>query len=790
MNEIRKNKKNIKKERNVLLSERLAYARDVKSRLEQTLTSTPPMKMSLKRDFDVKPSDLSPVRIGTPIKFRSNKPTVGYSSRGYKYKVSDKNIGFNPFSVRVLQNLGVLQEFLNVCSSHGHSCKGELFFKGNATKSKHASFSSTLFAVYEIGCSACEMEYFIENDFFQTIPDPLDLQTCNSHATILTAAASKDMSFSRTDQEMLARVQGMEQYFSAERFKLLREEQGTILLTMTQTVIEQNLELEKKLVREGKGLPQNPSTRAKRFEEHEIDSMKGNELAGLLEECGFPKMKLVDQRKEIVKLLLCETPEECYLKIIQKYGESLVVYRIQVGADASWIIRAYQNASRSPFGQAALIGACSRLVIAWSYRIMKCLACTRAQLSGKTAPPHQCWINHTGTVKSMESEMILEMCQSLLSRGIVVSEIALDGDSTTYSLLQQELVRDPLQRLYGGESVVDMKADDRHLKKCLKDHLYNAMNENLQDFPGIRAKVKPMKEPYDPYYLSGLPNLLKCQLQKAAQIPFHRKVEIFIQQVNNISAHYFNDDPAVHGSCLHVGFFKCEVQQANMHNALSVLSCVPVLREAESFVSIISCIGDFLGFEGECQRCMGLITLTNVRPKLADNMWLGERCADDKSRMKFRAAIESVFNNVCNVETAKKILRVNDTQVNESLHGNQALKYRKDVNHGDSLEYIFGMAAGVCRMSLGSKFLPTFLKALKCALPTSGLRYFDKRAGDFHRATIYKSSQRGKKMRGKQQKLLNKILHPTQEQENQQPGTYVCHGGALFAAKKVSDQNL
>ena len=98
----------------------------------------------------------------------------------------------------------------------------------------------------------------------------------------------------------------------------------------------------------------------------------------------------------------------------------------------------------------------------------------------------------------MESEIIHECFQKLLQRNCVIGQIALDGDSTTLSLLQKTLLHEIAYRVYGGEVVVDMKADDRHLNKTIKDCVYNAMNANTRVRKG-QPKAKPLKEPWDCY---------------------------------------------------------------------------------------------------------------------------------------------------------------------------------------------------------------------------------------------------------------------------------------------------
>jgi hypothetical protein len=169
----------------------------------------------------------------------------------------------------------------------------------------------------------------------------------------------------------------------------------------------------------------------------------------------------------------------------------------------------------------------------------------------------------------MESEIILECFQKLLQKNCVVAQIALDGDSTTLSLLQKTLLHEVAFRLYGGEVVVDMKADDRHLNKTIKDRVYNAMNANTRILKG-HPKAKPIKEPQDCYKLGRLPSLLRAQLQGDATLSFTQKVEMFQKRLLNVLPYYFNDDTGRHASCLECGFLECQVVQAQLHNALAL----------------------------------------------------------------------------------------------------------------------------------------------------------------------------------------------------------------------------
>ena len=161
------------------------------------------------------------------------------------------------------------------------------------------------------------------------------------------------------------------------------------------------------------------------------------------------------------------------------------------------------------------------------------------------------------------------MFSETAGKNCAIAQIALDGDSTTFSLLQKTLLHKVAFRLYGSEVVVDMKADDPYLNKTIKDRVYNAMNANTRIRKG-HPKAKPIKEPQDCYKLGRLPSLLRAQLQGDATLSFTQKVEMFQKRMLNALPHYFNDDTGRHASCLECGFLECEVVQAQLHNALAL----------------------------------------------------------------------------------------------------------------------------------------------------------------------------------------------------------------------------
>ena len=80
----------------------------------------------------------------------------------------------------------------------------------------------------------------------------------------------------------------------------------------------------------------------------------------LLYELEFPTGKVnVEEAKDVLRKLFTEIVEFRTDLVKAAHGEKQFV-RIQISADGSWAVRSYNNASRSPLGQAAVFGAFTR----------------------------------------------------------------------------------------------------------------------------------------------------------------------------------------------------------------------------------------------------------------------------------------------------------------------------------------------------------------------------------------------------------------------------------------------
>ena len=469
--------------------------------------------------------------------------------------------------------------------------------------------------------------------------------------------------------------------------------------------------------------------------------------------------------------MTCKAAEQRLKAIKDRWGDKKFVRGI-IAADGSWLRRSYSNAARSPCGQAMIIGSLTRSVIAWGFRVMKC---SRENIE------HCCAVNHYGTVKAMESQIIVECVETLLEKGFVPAEIALDGDATTYSSLLRKFVDDPAVRHFGGEMLIDMKADDRHMLTTMKDHFFPINKQHTVVVKG-KPRITPLSEPHECYYLSKLVNLIKSQLRSDKQLSETERFLRFQKQVGNILCHYFNDQPGSHLSCEQVGYNSCQVVQFRLTTALVwVLKRDPWKELTQRWCGdSLKLVGEFLGLTQEIPNGKHFPVFGTVKTKLQDNKWLGDRCLDVEHKLAFRTSMAAEFSSFCETKMAKKILRENDTQVNESGHSVQTRMNRKDINQGRCTEYPAAMAAGVLKVSLGQSYMPKLANKLGCRIPQRALTYFDRRHAKLTNQAAYKRSKHGKLVRKNQRQLFNKVIKQQSSDPKGQQDDYRGKGGGLF----------
>ena len=123
-----------------------------------------------------------------------------------------------------------------------------------------------------------------------------------------------------------------------------------------------------------------------------------------------------------------------------------------------------------------MIGVESKQVIAVGVKSSTCKLCERHTNKGKTPPPHTCNQNWTGSAKSMESGIVCDMLQDVADKGVDVTKIYADGDTTTMSLVREKI-----------NHVVEKGEDGNHVRKNFTAGLmkirdrHKAMTQKVMD---------------------------------------------------------------------------------------------------------------------------------------------------------------------------------------------------------------------------------------------------------------------------------------------------------------------
>ena len=217
-----------------------------------------------------------------------NFQKCGYNSKGEGYvRQSD---GYNPYDRYAIQNVGILETFINTCIGHIRDCgcSGKLNFIYPEDSDVQAAFRNTLFCVHTVECSECGVRLQLESDMFEAKPKNSELNTCYSRLSQVAGMASKNMSWIFNEMHMLFSCLGV-CFFSASKFQTLRDYQGAEIIKLTEEVVAGNLEREIEMVKNGKGLPQGlvvPRNIAYTLEQ--INSMRSDQLNLCLKKLDFP----------------------------------------------------------------------------------------------------------------------------------------------------------------------------------------------------------------------------------------------------------------------------------------------------------------------------------------------------------------------------------------------------------------------------------------------------------------------------------------------------------------------
>ncbi|XP_063400480.1 uncharacterized protein LOC134685041 isoform X2 [Mytilus trossulus] len=162
---------------------------------------------------------------------------------------------------------------------------------------------------------------------------------------------------------------------------------------------------------------------------------------------------LQEVAKETVDQALCEEVE---LTKRNKDQDS-----ITAAVDAGWQMRGSGRSYNSLSGHCSMIGTETGKIVNYAVRIKSCRVCSLAEKSKSSPPVHECHMNWSGSAKSMEADMVTEMVKDVGKKGVSVSSIVGDEDSTTIARLRANVDKD-----------ITKVSDSNHVKKLLGNSLY------------------------------------------------------------------------------------------------------------------------------------------------------------------------------------------------------------------------------------------------------------------------------------------------------------------------------
>ncbi|VDI48874.1 Hypothetical predicted protein, partial [Mytilus galloprovincialis] len=184
------------------------------------------------------------------------------------------------------------------------------------------------------------------------------------------------------------------------------------------------------------------------------------------------------------------TIAECLSQEIDITKQKFDSNELTVSVDGAWQKRGSGRSYDSLSGHCSMIGTETGKVLGFSVRSKYCKMCDEATRKGVQAKTHDCRMNWDGSAKAMEQDMVVEMVQSIKSKGSNVGTIIADDDTTTIARLRKSV--DPN---------IKKMSDKNHVKKNIANALYQ-----------LKAKHKKLTPKVIKYLINCL-NYMLCQNQ-------------------------------------------------------------------------------------------------------------------------------------------------------------------------------------------------------------------------------------------------------------------------------------
>lgn len=100
-----------------------------------------------------------------------------------------------------------------------------------------------------------------------------------------------------------------------------------------------------------------------------------------------------------------------------------------------------------------MIGSQTGKIVGYSVRNKFCRQCDNATERNQLAPPHNCKRNWTGSSKSIEPDMVVDLIGQAVQKGVQIEGLVADDDTTVMS------------RVHGICSNIQEMSDKNHIKK-------------------------------------------------------------------------------------------------------------------------------------------------------------------------------------------------------------------------------------------------------------------------------------------------------------------------------------
>ena len=175
-----------------------------------------------------------------------------------------------------------------------------------------------------------------------------------------------------------------------------------------------------------------------------------------------------------------------------------------------WSTRGSGRQYNSDTGHAVLIGSETGKCLAFSVKSKRCRKCEAAEKDNRTVEAHECHRNWTGSSKSMEPAMGVEMIGELKKQDCIIKSLTMDNDSTT------------IQRVRALHGQISKLSDTNHTKKGIVSALYE-----------LNKKHKELKNSKTVNYISKL--VMYAMQQK------QRDVSVLRARLRQIVPHIFGD---------------------------------------------------------------------------------------------------------------------------------------------------------------------------------------------------------------------------------------------------------